>query len=592
MLAVAGYAALAVALSWPLAAHLTTALPGYPNVDAMDTLTLRGLVAQMLRHPGDWPWSEGVYFPAGYPVGQLTPNLLDHALGAPFALSLPFPLGDNLWWLAVMTANGLAGHHLGRQLGGSHGAGALMGVGWACADPLLRELNLLHAPQSLMPWTPLYLGALMRALGDQGRLRDGAMAGLWMGLSGLTYWYQVLFLAFGTAPLAAWRLWRRPAAAKPFGVAVLTATLVAAPLLIPMLRGWEALPLADPAFAPAPLDMRAALEPIPEGLRFVVEQSAPLGFPFQSGPLDRSNRVSLVLLAAAGVVLWRRRPEGWGAIVAMAGVGAVFALGPYLKLGEDPLLLGGRPLALPFRWLGALHPFLERLTWPQRWGMLIPLGLGALACRAPRPWLWVPAVVLEALLLSGNAPLQTQDVRDLEPWRVLSAASGAVIELPLAREGLDAPLVGLHARYHRRPMVNPMLLPPGAALPEGWRDWVAAQPLMVYLQSFEEGRYPPDPGPDAVRTMQEAGVAAIALDALPGSVITEGVVNRYVTGLGRHLGPPQDHGALFVWWLQPPTRAVTPLSDGAAWREAVHRRRVLNPPAPLDTLIEPLDDRR
>ena len=68
-------------------------------------------------------------------------------------------------------------------------------------------------------------------------------------------------------------------------------------------------------------------------------------------------------------------------------------------------------------------------------------------------------IAAEAFLLSGNAPIQTISLRGLERWRALEDAPGAVLELPLARGGLQAPLVGLHARYHRQAIVNPTLLP-------------------------------------------------------------------------------------------------------------------------------------
>ncbi|MCB9791699.1 MAG: hypothetical protein H6741_03140 [Alphaproteobacteria bacterium] len=587
LLAALGYLALACALTWPLALQLDSALPGFPNVDALDTLSLRGLVAQMLLSPSEWPHSQGVYYPAGYPVGQLTPNLLDHVLGAPFVWALPFPLSDSLWWLLLLAANGLAAHRLGWQEGGSHGAGLLAGVAFAASEPVLREANLLHAPQALLPWAPLYLAALLRLSRETGRWRDGAMAGLWMGLAGLSYWYLPLFLALGSVPLGLTML-RRRAALQRVALAAAVSLLVVAPLLLPLLSGWEQLPLADMSQAPAPLEMRDALEPIPEARRFVVEQSAPLPWPFAAAPLDRSNRLPWVLLLAAGLVLVTRRPREALPLLGLSALGAVMILGPYLKWGEDPLLWGGQPLSLPCQWLASLHPFFERLTWPQRWGLLIPLGLLPLAARAPRPALWAPFALLEAIALSGNAPLQMQDLRGQAPWAQLAQAQGAIVELPLAREGLDAPIVGLHARYHGQPVVNPMLLPPGAELPHAWRRWMAEAPLMAYLETFEAGTWPPDPGAEAVRAAQEAGVAAIVVDATPNGVLTEGRQLRYLSGLRKHLGEPQDLGALYVWWLIPPAGPVAAPEDPEAWRRREKIRQLDAERPELETLIEPL----
>lgn len=589
------YLLLAVVLTWPLATSMGAALPGYPNVDALDTVGLRGLFTRMLADPGALPMSDGVYFPVGYPALWLMPNVVDHLLGAPLAALLPFPLSDNVFWLAVLTGNGLAGHRLGQQLGGDHRAGLLVGVAWAVAEPTLREVNLHHAPQSIAWFGPLYLGALWRVF-TGGRLRDGAWAGLWIALAGLTYWYNAIFLAVGTAPLAAWGLLTHPAARRPFALATLVACAVALPGMAPWLTHLDALPLADPSVSPAPLNMREALEPVPEALRFVVEHSGDPTDLLRGAPLDRSNRISWPLLALALWGLWRQdTPRGARlGLLGLALTGAVMTLGPYLKWGEDPVAVGDTLIALPFRAFGQLHPFFARLTWPERWGLLIPLGLGALAARAPRPLLWAGVIAAEALLLSGNAPLQTLSLRGLERWRALEDAPGAVLELPLARGGLQAPLVGLHARYHRQAVVNPTLLPPGAQAPAEWKRLIDEEPLLAYLREFEDGAYPADPGAEAVRRLRSLGVAAIAVDAMPGSMLTEGRLNRYMTGVGKHLGMPEDHGAVLIWWISPPDERPTPMGieAGRRWRAEQARWQTTHPAPDLDTLIEPTWDAR
>lgn len=589
------YLLLALALTWPLALSLGSALPGYPNVDALDTVGLRGLFLRLIADPAALPMTDGVYFPVGYPALWLMPNVVDHLLGAPFAALLSFPLSDNLFWLVVLTGNGLAGHRLGQQLGGDHRAGFVVGVAWAVAEPTLREVNLHHAPQSIAWFAPLYLGAMWRVF-TAGRLQDGAWAGLWIALAGLTYWYNAIFLAIGTAAFAAWGLSTTPAARRPFLFAVLVACLVALPGMAPWLTHLDALPLADPSVSPAPLNMREALEPVPEALRFVVEHSGAPADLLRAAPLDRSNRVSWPLLALALWGLWRgETPRGARlGLLLCALTGAVMSLGPYLKWGEDPVALGDTLIALPFRALGQLHPFFARLTWPERWGLLIPLGLAALAASSPRPLICAAVIAAEAFLLSGNAPLQTISLRGLEQWRALEAAPGAVLELPLARGGLQAPLVGLHARYHRQAIVNPTLLPPGTQAPAEWKRMIDEEPLLAYLREFEDGAYPADPGPEAVRRLRSLGVAAIAVDAMPGSMLTEGRLNRYMMGVGKHLGMPEDHGAVLIWWISPPEARPEPLGleAGRRWRAEQARWQTDHPAPELHTLIEPTWDAR
>lgn len=590
------YVCLACVVTWPLATQLGTALPGFPNIDSWDTLTLRGVARGWLAHPGDWPHSDAVYWPAGYDMGYLMPNLGDHAVGGLLSWILPFPLSDNVFWLGCLVLMGASAHHLGKQLGGTDGWGVLLGVAWVCSDAVLRELNLSHAPQSMTWWAPLYFAALHRLAGPEGRWRDGVVAGVTMGLAGLCYWYLALFMALGS--LAFVPLLRSRDAWLRLGAAAGVAAVLAGPGLAPMLLGWEELPLTGDSVV-LPFDERPGLEPIPEALRFVFEQGAGVGFAFDGSSLDLSNRVSWVLLVGVtGLAVWQRaelrRTLPWLGLAALA---AVMVLGPYLKWGADPVLVAGRPVSLPFRWLGALHPFLERLTWPQRWGLLIPLGLGASAAclgrSLPRwvPWSAAALVLVEAVALSPNLPTQTQDLRDMTAWRALEHTDGAVLELPLGRPGLHAPLVGVHQRFHNRPLVNPILLPPGRQPAHAWHVWMQEQPLIEWIDGIGRARGKVE-GPlpqDAVQRAADAGLGAVALDAMPGSVLSRSTIERTIRSLSSELGPGTDYGSVVVWWLRSPTAPVpAPLEDGPAWRKQADARLTTTPKPDLNTLIDPI----
>ena len=589
-LRVAGYLALVVAITWPLALHPASTMAGFPNVDAQDTVMLRGLLADLFLHPWQAPHSQQIYFPTGFPVLHLTPNLLDHITAAPFVWLLPFPLADNLWWALVLLLNGLAGHHLGRTVGRTEAAGWVAGVGWLTAEPLLREANLHHAPQAMTFFAPLYLAALVR-LWQANRdgaappgLRGAAAAAAWLGLASLAYWYQGLFLVLGTLPLLVglrWRQWL-------VGAAVLLA--VCGPFLLPQLFLWDDLPLTAGRMQPAPARADASFSVLPDAEVFVAQHASDLLFWLRRVPMDLTNRVSLVLLAAAALG-WRRLPRGLGWCLAVPSlVGAVMVLGPYLRWGEGLVVVGDSVIQLPFQIMRDLHPFLARLTWSERFGMLIPLGLVALAARAPRAAWLAAAIGLENLAVSANAPLQSTSVKHQLCWADVPSGDRAMMVLPFRRAGLRAPRVGVHRRMHRRPVVNPVLLPPGAETPREWGRWLEDQALIRYLIAYEEGDWPPDPGPEAVRSLREAGVGVIAIDVEPGGPLTGGGMNRYRTGLTRHLGPPVDLGCALVWWLDPDTAPPAPHPDpegfraeAAAWKEA-------HPAPALDTLIQPTWD--
>ncbi|MCP4804411.1 MAG: hypothetical protein GY913_01440 [Proteobacteria bacterium] len=567
-LAALGYALVVAVVTWPLVLHPGTMLPGFPNIDLLDTVTLRGLFLL-----GD----TGAFFPVGYPVATLLPNVADHASGALLSW-LPFPLSDTTWWLLVLLANGMAAHWMGWRLSGEHTSAALAGVAWLCSDALLREVNLHHAPQALVFFAPLYIGALVPASKPGGSRRDAVLAGLFLAGAGISYWYYGLFLGLATLPFL------RKHNLQQAGVAAGVALLVAAPFLIPTMLGASDLPLADPSVAPAPLRIPGDVSAIPEELQFLAQRGSDPLFPFEAGPIDRSNKLSLVLMALGAIGAWKTRD--WRFVV-VGLLGYVMVLGPWLKWGDNLVLVGESPLSLPFRWLGSLHPFLARLHWSDRWGFLIPLALAALAVRVPKAGYLAPLVLLEAVLTSLNAPIQTWDLSGLEGWRALEASDGAVLELPLKRSGLQTSLVGLHARYHGKAVVNPLMLPPGEHPPDEWMEWMDAQPLTMALKVLEGGDMPPEPGADAVRSLGEAGVGAIALDALPGSILKASQVIRNRQRLSKVLGDPEDHGCVLVWWVRPPMWATEPMEDGPQWRQAVQERYQQTGRPHLDTLIEP-----
>jgi len=123
------------------------------------------------------------------------------------------------------------------------------------------------------------------------------------------------------------------------------------------------------------------------------------------------------------------------------------------------------------------------------------------------------------------------------------------------------------------------------------------QPLISWIMEFE--RRPPVGPPDSegIEALLAAGVTAIALDALPGSTLSEGKVNRYLIHLSRHLGEPVDYGSVIVWWLAEPTEEFdtdefylfngVQYEDGDSWRDAVRGYNERAPTIELDSLIQP-----
>ena len=563
-----GYLAVALVVSWPLALHLGDGLLGTATMDQVDTAWLRLAASRWLT--GQDP---GIFAPMGYPLPAVVPNWVDHLLGAPLALALPWPIADNLFWLGIITANGLAGHALGRHLGGSHGAGLLCGLGFALSEPVLREINASHAPQALLLWAPLFLLFLLRALGAQGRTRDGVLAGVFLGLAALSYWYQGLFLALLAVPVVLHGLWvarrdaRLGAVALQLGVLATAALLLGGPFLAASLAvAPELAGVGEQALQHVP-GMRG--QPVPAEHAWTFLHGTGPGWLWRAEPIATASRLSLVLLAAAVAGGVRGSGSRWPWVVA-AVLGGLLLMGPFLQVGGQAVTIGGRLVPLPGWFLAELSDAAGRLHWPARWAVVVPLALLPLAARAPRPAIWAAVLMLETLLLSGNAPLQVSPVGAFAGWRALEASPGPVLVLPQEPEGDGASTMGLVFRASGAPLANELGVPPRAVQPLEFRRWhedLAVRIWWRHVAATGEGEAPP---PGALDQLRAEGIAAVALDVTPGCSNEPSYNETIAAALEAGLGGPLDYGPVLVWWLEPPAVIPEPMHDASEWRAREH----------------------
>jgi len=552
-----GYAALASLLTWPLALHLNEWTLAWPNPDSMDTSQLRRVVAMGLDHNG---WSSEMFPPTGYPAADLMPNRLDHLLAVPSVRGLPWPLADNLWWLAILALNGIAGHMAGWALGGSHRHGVLCGVAVACAEPVLREANLGHAPQTMVFSGVGVVAFMAMALSKHGSWRHGVGLGLSMAFAGLTYWYFGLFFAMLCIPIvaaAALRQTDRPRL-RWVGLGALICLIIVAFPLASAVSGWEQLAMTSREMLPG-VD-QPNLQVLPQSERFLFSQSNDVTWPFRSVPPARSNRVHWLLLGAA---IWGsavQSPHRWRWWLA-ACLGGVMVMGPFLAFGGDPVLLGDRPIALPWYGLAKLSPLLERLHWPQRWGIVVPLALLPRAARCPRPLFFAGLLVVETVVFSVHAPLGYTPTTQFDGWRTLSTLpdTRSVLVFPLERSREHMAPLAYAYRAAEQPLVAQTFLPAGAASPDAWwetlEEWGAAGPPTT---------------PIAIDALRAAGVGAVVLDTTPGGGLHPRDYDRSEAALARRLGPDVapavDYGSVRVWWLTPPDPVPAGLENPQAWQ--------------------------
>lgn len=410
------------------------------------------------------PWGKDLYLHTGG-------NVLDAFLALPFRALLGPEAGFDLFVALVLLANGLAARRLARLAGAGPLAAGLAGLLFAFDPYALSEITQGRPTQALLVFPTLFVAELLGAPRWRGW---GAplRAGLFLALSGLTYWFYGIFaalagLVLGLAALVVAPAGRRGAVLGRLLLAAAVAAAVALPFALPMLLAGAR------GEVPGLLDVSGwslhgwtprTVEDFPIAIRALDPLTGMAGNHFLDGGALRwvdEVRVVLVLTAAlAALGLTRLEPRlRWTLLAALVPV-VLVAGGPVLapEIGwVDPFYLGLARVFTPFR----------RLWWPVRAvallaALLVPAvaaGIGWLAGRGGlRRWVVTALVVGLAgaeLRRWELLPLETTAVRPPGWARCLAASGGrgAVVGLPLGPhpERLYAQTV------HGHPMLSGMI---------------------------------------------------------------------------------------------------------------------------------------
>lgn len=357
-----------------------------------------------------------------------------------------------------------------RHLTASPVAAFVAGLVYAFNSFTQHELPRAHVLS--VQWWPLALLWLDRYRAG-GRRRDAILAAVALALQGLSGTYYLVYTALLTPLwLIIMGLGRpRPAPPmRPLVIALAVAAAVGAALLWPYAVQVHALGFEKGWTGGA--DALAYLEPPPRAL---IWPALPLALPRPEVP-HFVGLITLVLAAVGVVRFWRDRTRT-GAVVtcalAAAAMGFVFSLGPIVHVAGRRI--GTGPYELLYRFI----PALRAMAGPERFGVLVPLGMAVLVgigvpaviARRPRLAVFAEGGMLAILVL-------------LDHWSV----PGRAAEVPA---GVDLPPVyGWLAQDARTPLVELPLYPSRAR-----KQWAAYlyfstyhwRPIPVGRTSF----YPP-----------------------------------------------------------------------------------------------------
>lgn len=210
---VAGYLALTLWFSWPLAAHLTTSLAGDWGDAVFTTWAMTWVATHLLAllHGDVGAWNAVWQAPIFAPDAN-TLTYSEHFIGQTlqalpvFAVTYQPLLAFNVLWVATFALAGVAAHRLAHAWSGSHVAGVVAGVTCMFTDFRLA-FSISHLHTLSVHWWLFGLWGLDRFAATSSRW---ALAGAAVSLTmlHLSSNYLLAFCAPFTGAFAVWTLWR------------------------------------------------------------------------------------------------------------------------------------------------------------------------------------------------------------------------------------------------------------------------------------------------------------------------------------------------------------------------------------------------
>src|SRR5436190_4787567 len=385
--ALAAYALLSVAVTWPTVLHFTTQGLGEMYFDRVQNTWNLWWVKEALLDRHTNPFSTDLLL---YPQGA---DLYFHTLNLPATLlALPVQLisnpiaAYNFSMLLALALSGYTGYRLIRYVTGSPGGALIGGIIYGFSPLVLFELRG-HVQIISLQWMALCLEFYLRAW-DSRRIGHAALAGLFFSLALLTVGYYEVLLAIFFGVHLVWALITASGAvaarfgrvARRAGFVLLWAGLVALPILAPYLIGAALSLRKGQVVIPDASDVPHTIAESSDILSFLVPNRDHwlLGsnMPWWQGidpALHDRTYLGVVIVVLAAIGLWVRRSQAttwlWAAV---ALLGALLALGPVLQFNHKELLPG------PLAFLADVPPF-NLTRGPERFAYLTYLGLAALA---------------------------------------------------------------------------------------------------------------------------------------------------------------------------------------------------------------------
>lgn len=545
------YAVLAVALTWPLTAYLTTHVPMGHN-DLWQTYWNFWWWKTALVERGQSPYfSDMIHYPQGAYLGLHTNNEGSILWTLPINVLFGQAAAYNLAVLGGFVLSGFGAYLLAREYVSSPGAAFLAGIVFAYFPQRVEQsLERLHFASA--EGLPLFLWALVRTVRRGGHA--WIPAGAFFALNHLLGFHNSLLALAMAVVVLGFESWGGPRPFKEVAFDLvksgILATVLVSPFLWPMLR--------DMAERAAHFRKTVGLRPtdpffwiVPHIGHLVVGRVvAPVYDRLRSFPSPGFTAyLGAVALALASAALPRRRLRNPGGDAPAPAAGrspwrnswlwtssAAFFL--VLSLGKSLVFAGTEfpRIFLPFRWL--LHiPTFRMVRVPHRFlipaslslSILAAMGAASLAARwSPRRSGPLFAAFAALLVLDFMwIPYPMREIPRPDWVRLLDElpAGLAVFDVPGGHRARAAGAMLLQT-YHRRPIVSGYVSTAQSHVSRLLEEFPVLRIVFQREPSGEE-----EPGPSLATAIRacHAGIVVVHLDQTVETIerIHEEVSARY-----------------------------------------------------------------
>ncbi len=369
------YAVATVAMTWPLAAQLSTHAAGSGN-DMWIYHWGNWWTRKVLTEGGRLYWTSYMFYPQGISLTWYAFSWLNTAIWLPLQALIGALAAYNVVVLLSYLISAFTAYLLARELTGAYLAAFIGGLVFA----FYPARNSYHSHLSFLSvqWIPLCALFLVR-ITRQGRLRDGLGAGVSFALCGLsgerllllTLFWAALWLGYSL--LFERRHWGHKTI-RTLLLAVVTCALIAGPLLAPLAVGFFDPDTSQDLTASTPAEKRTDLLAyfIPSRYHPLLSQKTAFKKLYKSvvNFWERSAAVGYGALALVGWAVWKRWREARPWVFA-ALISALLALGSTLEFNGHELI------PLPYRLL-AFTPLSTAVRNPERFNIILALPIAVL----------------------------------------------------------------------------------------------------------------------------------------------------------------------------------------------------------------------